>query len=92
MEAVCIHTKKPIDPTRNIRFSYRKNVKDVRQDEKRVLDLLEAIMRPKLFVKEELRPISFKTITIKAEITKNPGVTRKSKVPKWVCRSTLANF
>ena len=22
----------------------------------------------------------------------NPGLTQKSKVPKWVCRSTLANF
>ena len=22
----------------------------------------------------------------------NPGLTQKSKVPKWVCRSTLASF
>ena len=34
---------------------------DVRQDEKHVPDLLESIMRPPVPVKDELRPISFKT-------------------------------
>ena len=34
-----------------------KYIEDAKQDEKHVPDLLEAITRPKLFVKEELRPI-----------------------------------
>ena len=34
-----------------------KSFEDVGQDEKHVPDLLGLIMRPKLFVKEELRPI-----------------------------------
>ena len=41
---------------------------DVRQDEKHVPDLLESIMRPKLFVKEGLRPIVFKMIQIRSKI------------------------
>ena len=43
---------------------------DVGQDEKHVPDLLEAIMKPKLFVKEELQPILFKMTTIMPKITK----------------------
>ena len=43
---------------------------DVRQDEKHVPDLLEAIMRPRLFVKEELRPNLFKIIQIRSKIQK----------------------
>ena len=37
-----------------------KYIEDVRQDEKHVPDLLEAIMRPTDAVKDELRPILFK--------------------------------
>ena len=43
---------------------------DVGQDEKHVPDLLESIMRPKLFVKEELRPILFKMIQFDSKIKK----------------------
>ena len=39
-----------------------KCIEDVRQDEKHVPDMLEAITRPTDPVKEELRPILFKTI------------------------------
>ena len=38
-----------------------------RQDEKHVPDLLESIMRPKLFVKEELRPHLFKMSQIRSK-------------------------
>ena len=43
---------------------------DVRQDEKHVPDLLEAIMIPKILVKEELRPILFRISQIISKITK----------------------
>ena len=39
-------------------------------DRMKVPDLLEPIMRPKLFVKEELRPKLFDMIKIRPEITK----------------------
>ena len=45
-------------------------LEDVRQDEKHVPDLLEAIMRPKRFVKEELRPDSLKISQIGSKIKK----------------------
>ena len=47
-----------------------KYIEDVRQDEKHVPDLLESIMRPKLFVKQELRPNSFKIDQFRQEIHK----------------------
>ena len=47
-----------------------KYIEDVEQDEKHVPDLLEAIMRPTCFVKEELRPILFKMTQFRPEITK----------------------
>ena len=43
---------------------------DVRQDEQHVPDLLESIMKPKLFVKEELRPNLFRTNQINSRIQK----------------------
>ena len=51
-------------------FVIEKYVEDVKQDEKHVPDLLESIMRPKLFVKEGLRPILFKIKQFGFEITK----------------------
>ena len=69
-----------------------KYVEDVKQEEKHVPDLLEAIMRPTCLVKKELRQILSKLNQFRSEITKNPGLTRKSKVPKWICRWTLASF
>ena len=47
-----------------------KYLEDVRLDEKHVPDLLESIMRPTDPVKEELRPILFKTNKFRPEITK----------------------
>ena len=51
-------------------FVIEKYVEDVKQDEKHVPDLLEAIMRPTRLVKEELRPNLFKMIQFRPEITK----------------------
>ena len=51
-------------------FVMGKYFEDIRQDEKHVLDLLESIMRPKLFVKEELRPILLKMKQIWSKIKK----------------------
>ena len=47
-----------------------KYIEDVRQDEKHVPDLLEAIMRLPGLVKEELRPILSKVSQFRPEITK----------------------
>ena len=47
-----------------------KYFEDVRQDEKHVPDLLEAIMKPPGPVKEELRPISFKIYQFRHQIPK----------------------
>ena len=54
---------------RNV-FVIKKYVEDVKQDEKHVPDLLEAMMRPPGLVKEELRPNLFKMIQFGPEITK----------------------
>ena len=48
-----------------------KYVEDAKQDEKHVLDLLESMMRPKLFVKEKLRPILSKMSQFGSKIKKN---------------------
>ena len=47
-----------------------KYVEDARQEEKDILDLLEAIMRPTCLVKEELRPILSKLSRFRPAITK----------------------
>ena len=69
-EVVCPHTKKHVDPIKRIFFVKEMYIEDVRQDEKHVPDLLEAIMRPKLFVKEELRHKLFKVIQFGSKIKK----------------------
>ena len=51
-------------------FVIEKYVEDARQNEKHVPDLLESIMRPKLFVKEELRPILCKIRQFGSKIPK----------------------
>ena len=51
-------------------FIFEKYIEDVRQDEKHVPDLLEAIMRPTFFVKEELPPNLFRMIKVVSKITK----------------------
>ena len=65
------HIQKEVVLKKNTLFVIEKYIEDARQDEKHVLDLLESIMRPKLFVKEELGPISFKLTQIRSKITKN---------------------
>ena len=47
-----------------------KYIEDAKQEEKDVLDLLDAIMRPTCLVKEELRQILFKINQFRPEITK----------------------
>ena len=47
-----------------------KSVENIKQDEKHVLDLLESIMMPKLFLKEELRHFFFKLIQFGSKISK----------------------
>ena len=59
-------------------FLIEKYFEDVRQDEKHVPDLLEAIIQPPGPVKEELRQKLFKTIQILSKITK----MRVSKI--WI--------
>ena len=51
-------------------FVMEKYIEDAKQEEKDVPDLLEAIMRSTCLVKEELRPILFKFIQFRPEITK----------------------
>ena len=51
-------------------FAIEKCIEDVKQDEKDVPDLLEAIMRPTCLVKEELRRILCKMNQFGPEITK----------------------
>ena len=55
MEPVATHTKKQKTLAKRHVFLMEKYVEDVRQDEKHVPDLLEAIMRPTDPVKDELR-------------------------------------
>ena len=58
------------DLKKKVFFLVEKYVGDVRQDEKHIPDLLEAIIRPPGLVKEELRPILFKMSQFRSEITK----------------------
>ena len=62
-----------LNPRKRHFFLMERYIEDARQDEKRVPDLLEAIMRPKLFVKEEPRPNLFKMIQIISKNQKNQG-------------------
>ena len=51
-------------------FVVEKYVEDVRQEEKDVPDLLEAIMRPTCLIKEELRQNLFKMNQFRSKIQK----------------------
>ena len=55
MEQVCTHTEKQTTISKRHFLLMEKCFEDVRQDEKHVPDLLEAIMRPPDPVKDELR-------------------------------------
>ena len=59
-----------VDPKKRHFFVIEKYVDDVKQNEKHVPDLLEAIMEGSGLVKEELRPILFKLSQFRLEITK----------------------
>ena len=63
-------TKRKLYPRKIHFFVREKYIEDVRQEEKDVPDLLEAIMRPTDPVKEELRQNLFKMTQFKSEITK----------------------
>ena len=70
MEKVCIHAKNTLILPKTYFFVMEKYIEDVRQDEKHVPDLLEAIIQPPGLVKEELRPISYKMHRFRFKITK----------------------
>ena len=62
--------KKEVVAKKQTFFVTEKYVEDVKQEEKHVPDLLEAIMRPTCPVKEELQPNLFKLSQFRTEITK----------------------
>ena len=60
METVCRHTKKQKTISKRHFFLIENYFEDLRQDEKHIPDLLEAIMRPTDPVEDELRQKLFK--------------------------------
>ena len=70
MEAVCRLTKKQKTISKRYFFLIEKYIEDVRQDEKHVPDLLEAIIQPPDPVKEELRQKLLKKTQIMSKIKK----------------------
>ena len=71
-------TKRKLYPRKRHFFVIEKYIEDAKQEEKDVLDLLEAIMRPTDPVKEELRQNLFKMTQFRIEITKiRPEITKK---------------
>ena len=68
-------TRKEVVPKKNTLCVIEKYIEDVKQDEKHVPDLLEAIMRLADPAKEELRPISFKMDQFRSQIQKIRGST-----------------
>ena len=76
-------------------FVIEKYVEDVRQDEKHVPDLLEAIMRPTFLVKEELQQILSKLIKFKPKILKSGcqlfGLQKSKVFPPEANASLLTN-
>ena len=63
-------TKRKLYLRKNNIFVMEKCIEDAKQEEKDVPDLLEAIMRPTCLVKEELRPILFKSSLFESKILK----------------------
>ena len=57
---MCPGTQKQVDPITKTLFVIEKYIEDVKQDKKHDPDLLESIMKPTDFVREDLRPILFK--------------------------------
>lgn len=65
-------------------FVIEKHNGDIRQEEKDVPELLEAIMRPTDLVKEELRPILFKMTQFRSEITKIRVALFRCPEKSWI--------
>ena len=77
MVSVCPHTKNKLTLSKRHFVVVEKYVEDVKQNEKHVPDLLEAIMRPTCPVKEGLRQNLFKMIQFRPEIIKiRPEITK----------------
>ena len=70
LEGVGAVATRKLYPRKTYVFLIEKYNEDLRQDEKHVPDLLEAIIQPPDLVKEELRPILFKISKFRPEITK----------------------
>ena len=70
MDPVCTHTKKQKTISKRHFFAIEKCFEDLRQDEKHVPDLLEAIIQPTDPVKDELRQKLFKIDQFGSKITK----------------------
>ena len=70
MEPVCTRTQKQKTISKGYFFLIEKYIEDLRQDEKHVPDLLEAIMRPTDPVKDELRQKLFKIYQFGSKIKK----------------------
>ena len=64
-----VATRKLYPRKRNL-FLIEKYIEDARQDEKHVPDLLESIIQPKPFVKDELRQKLLKMIQLSSKIKK----------------------
>ena len=75
----------PVHPKKKTLFLIEKYIEDAKQDEKRVPDLLEAIIQPTGLVKEELRQILLKITQLGSKITKIKSQITKIKVSKfWI--------
>ena len=64
MDLVFPGTENKLTLSKTYIFVFEKYVEDVTHDEKHVLDLLEAIMRPTFFVKGQLRKKCSKSINL----------------------------
>ena len=62
-------------------FVIEKCIEDAKQDEKDVPDLLESIMRPTCFVKEELRTNSCKSNGLQTRLTKKKSILLRRPRP-----------
>ena len=85
MEAVCRRTQKQKTISKGYFFLVQKYNEDVRQDEKHVPDLLEAIMRPTDPVKEELQQKLSKIDQFESKIYQFGSKILKMRVSKfWI--------
>ena len=87
--------KKEVDPKNRHFFIMEKHIEDVKQDEKHVPDLLEAIMRATDPIKEELRRSLMKMSQFVSKIQKSRfqllGFRRSDIFPPEASASLLTN-